>query len=168
VRSNRNNKALGAVEGRLIMGCGEMLVGGEEVLWREMDTSTFRDLTALATIPFSFCQSHGAVSLSLSTCLTPRADGCEGALYDMALNYHAADIFRKGELSHLTILATDGRTSTCQHLRSPHASNKNPAAHAQPTQKGAPPSTANYRLDSDAYGAIGDHHPIPSKWPSRK
>jgi hypothetical protein len=86
VRSNRNNKALGAVEGGLIMGCGEMLVGGEEALWRrEMDTSTFRDLTALATIPVSFCQSHGAVSLSLSTCLTPRADGCEGALYEMAL-----------------------------------------------------------------------------------
>lgn len=55
VRSKRNNKALGAVEGRLIMGRGEMLVGGEEVLWRrEMDTSTLRGLTALATIPFFF------------------------------------------------------------------------------------------------------------------
>ena len=72
VRSNRNNKALGAVEGRVIMGGGEMLVGGEEVVWRrEMGTSTFLGLIALATVPFSFCQSHGAVPLFISTWLTP-------------------------------------------------------------------------------------------------
>ena len=72
VRSNRNNKALGAVQGRVVMGGGELLVGGEEVVWmREIDISMFYGLTALATIPFSFCQSHGAVSLFISTRLTP-------------------------------------------------------------------------------------------------
>ena len=139
VRSNRNNKALGAVEGRVIKGGGGMLVGVEEGVWRrEMGTSTILGLTEATTIPFSFCQSDDAVSLCISTCLTICADSCRGALYDMVLNDQPADTCRNDKPSHLPKPAADTRTSNCQYLQSQYALNKHLAAHAHPTQKQRP------------------------------
>jgi hypothetical protein len=58
VRSNRNNKALVAVEAKSGEGEREMLVGGDEGDdKRDIDTSMFCALTTTAMIPFSCVNS---------------------------------------------------------------------------------------------------------------